>query len=142
MTKSLAITGIVIIALAVSMLLYLNKQLNAAEQKITDLNGQLETVQKERDTARTERDSAIRQHNAEQAIEQQGLAWSQHGTEQQEKTQIEIRTEIIHAPCAAESVPDAVAQRLWQLTTRSRAAAVAGATGQPDGVASGPTPGE
>lgn len=81
------------------------------------------------------------QHNAESAVGQQGLAYSQQGTAKQEKTKIEIRTQIIKEPCAGQPVPDASAGRLWQLATETRAAVLSGSARESDRVAPAAAPG-
>ncbi|MTH47489.1 hypothetical protein [Intestinirhabdus alba] len=82
------------------------------------------------------------QHNTEQAISQQGVTYSQQEADRQEKTRIEIHQQIIREPCAGQPVPDSSAQRLWQLTTETRAAAVSGNALQSDGVTSAAAAGE
>lgn len=82
-----------------------------------------------------------KQHNAEAATGQLGLNYSQQGTATQEKTKIEIRTQIIKEPCAGQSVPDASAQRLWKLATDTRAAVLSGSARESDSVAPAASPG-
>lgn len=74
------------------------------------------------------------QHNAEGAIGLLGMSYSQQGAAKQEKTQIEIHKQIIREPCAVLPVPDVSAQRLWQLTENTRAAALPDSARQSDGV--------
>jgi hypothetical protein len=82
------------------------------------------------------------QHNAESAVGQQGLAYGQQETANQEKTKIEIRTQIIKEPCAGQPVPDASADRLWKLATETRDAVLSGDARKSDGVTPAAAPGE
>lgn len=108
---------------AIDNYLTLSKAVDTLVDNTNKLSGQLDTLQK--------------QHEAENAIGQQGLAYSQQGQAQQEKTQIEIHKEIIREPCATQPLPDAGAQRLWKLAEDTRAPVLRDATVKPDSVPPG-----
>lgn len=107
--------------------LALSKAVDTLAANTKTLNKQLKTSQE--------------QHNAEAAVGLLGLHYSQQGTANQEKTKIEIRKEIIKEPCAGQPVPDASAQRLWQLATDTRAAVLSGSARESDSVAPAASPG-
>lgn len=112
---------------AVDSYLALSKAVDTLAANTQALSNQLEASQK--------------QHNAEAAVGLLGLRYSQQGTANQEKTKIEIRTQIIKEPCAGQPVPDASAGRLWQLAAETRAAVLSGSAREPDSVAPAPAPG-
>lgn len=112
---------------AVDSYLALSKAVDTLAANTQALSNQLEANQK--------------QHNAEAAVGLLGLRYSQQGTANQEKTKIEIRTQIIKEPCAGQPVPDASADRLWQLAAETRAAVLSGSAREPDSVAPTATPG-
>jgi hypothetical protein len=100
-----------------------------------DLQNEQATVArlvKERDRLSTQLRQQQSQNLLEQIISQGGLANSQQGNAEQEKTRIEIREKIIHEPCADQPVPDDVAVRMWQLVGRARNNALPTAASQPD----------
>lgn len=97
----------------------------------------VDTLRDENATLTVQLEQSRKQHEAENAIGQQGLAYSQQGQAQQEKTQIEIRKEIIREPCATQPLPDAGAQRLWKLAEDTRAPVLRDATVKPDSVPPG-----
>lgn len=94
----------------------------------------VDTLRDENATLTLQLKNSQKQHEGENAIGQQGLAYSQQGQAQQEKTQIEIRKEIIREPCATQPLPDAGAQRLWKLAEDTRATVLRDATVKPDSV--------
>lgn len=94
----------------------------------------VDTLRDENATLTVQLEQSRRQHEAENAIGQQGLAYNQQGQAQQEKTQIEIRKEIIREPCATQPLPDAGAQRLWKLAEDTRASVLRDAAVKPDSV--------
>ncbi|UAN55459.1 hypothetical protein [Serratia sp. JSRIV004] len=103
------------------------------------------TVKTLRDENKTLSDTLAasrKQHNGEQVVGQQGLTYSQQGTAKQEKTQIEIRQQIIREPCAGQSVPDASGQRLWRYAEQTRAAALSDAAREPDRLPAGSASGK
>lgn len=106
--------------LAVESYLTLSKTVDTLTENTQTLSRQLKANQQ--------------QHNAESAVGQQGLAYSQQGTANQEKTKSEIRTQIIKEPCAGQPVPDASAGRLWKLATETRDAVLSGDARKSDGV--------
>ncbi|MGC6061333.1 hypothetical protein [Enterobacter kobei] len=97
----------------------------------------VDTLRDENATLTVQLEQSRKQHEAENAIGQWGLAYSQQGQAQQEKTQIEIRKEIIREPCATQPLPDAGAQRLWKLAEDTRAPVLRDATVKPDSVPPG-----
>ncbi|EOZ4638868.1 hypothetical protein ACQRKX_001815 [Enterobacter cloacae] len=94
----------------------------------------VDTLRDENAALTTQLEQSRRQHESEYTIGQQGLAYSQQGQAQQEKTQIEIRKEIIREPCATQPLPDAGAQRLWKLAEDTRAPVLRDTTVKPDGI--------